>query len=63
MTDEDKPKPRRYQGVTSNGILITIVTGDKPKTMTTIGADGSMTEMPYEERRSGKLTKNNTLAM
>lgn len=30
--------------------------GEKPKTMTIIQPDGSTKEIPYEERRTGKLT-------
>jgi len=51
-----KSEPRRYRGINYKGQMVTIVTGDKPKTMTMIEPDGSMKEIPYEERRFGKLT-------
>lgn len=47
---------RRYQGYDYMGHRVTVVTGEKPKTMTIIQQDGTFKEVPYEERRTGKLT-------
>lgn len=47
---------RKYQGYDYKGHKVVVITGEEPKTMTLIQEDGSMKEIPYEPRRTGKLT-------
>lgn len=47
---------RKYQGYDYKGHKLVITTGEESKTMTLIQEDGTMKEVPYEPRRTGKLT-------